>query len=250
MFFGIDDFNVTITSVHQPYPLSLNEDVISRNKSGLSIRVSNEAYFSWKGGNMVSEVGDISLFPADIDHHIKSGVQTEYLIYFMTDKPIPGGIRKFKPKNPAFFEKIFHDIYTSFFLKNPGYKYEMKGLFYKLVYLIEQEYQSFESGYALPRIDAASSYILEHFTENISVSHLAKICSMSETYFRKLFFEKYGMSPLKYINGLKLSYAKDLLSTSQFTVEQISDICGFNNVSYFSLFIKKETGNPPSKLFK
>lgn len=250
MFFGRDDFDVNIISVHKPFPLSLDEDVKNRDMHGLSIRVTNEAFFSWDGGSMLSEKGDITLFPAKVDHHIKSGVQTEYLIYFTTDKPLPGAIRKITPKNPSFYEKLFSDIYSVWFLKEPGYIFENKALFYKLVYLIEQEYESSISSSAAPRINTALNYILEHYTENIEIFHLAKLCSMSEAYFRKLFMKKYGVSPLKYINNLRLSYAKNLLSTGHFTVEQVSEMCGFNNVSYFSLFIKKETGTAPSKLYK
>ncbi len=62
---------------------------------------------------------------------------------------------------------------------------------------------------------------------------------MSDTYFRKLFVERFSVTPLKYINRLKLNYAKELLLSDYYTVEEIAEKCGFNNINYFSLFIKR-----------
>ena len=72
---------------------------------------------------------------------------------------------------------------------------------------------------------------------------------MSDTYFRKLFFQNFKTTPLKYINKLKLEYAKELLCSNYYTIEEVSEKCGFENINYFSTFIKKQTGVPPSRLY-
>lgn len=57
--------------------------------------------------------------------------------------------------------------------------------------------------------------------------------------------KKYKVSPLAYINKLKLNYALELLHSGYYTVSEVSDKCGFKNIYYFSTFIKKETGFSP-----
>ena len=69
---------------------------------------------------------------------------------------------------------------------------------------------------------------------------------MSDTYFRRLFVTRFGQTPLRYINAMRFERARELLCSEYYTVEEIAELCGFNNVNYFSLFIKKETGLPPT----
>ena len=92
-------------------------------------------------------------------------------------------------------------------------------------------------------------FIHEHFCErDLTVESLAKMCSMSDTYFRKLFKKRFAVTPLKYINQLKVDYAVELLQSGYYTVSEVAEKTGFDNVYYFSLFIKKETGKPPSQI--
>ena len=78
------------------------------------------------------------------------------------------------------------------------------------------------------------------------MDQLAVQCGMSSTYFRKQFSSVFHTTPLKYINQLRLTYAEELLQSDYYTIEEIAEKCGFNNINYFSLFIKKQTGYPPS----
>ena len=68
------------------------------------------------------------------------------------------------------------------------------------------------------------------------------MCNMSDTYFRRLFVAEFGTTPLKYINNLRMTQISELLQANYSSIEDISEQCGFNNVNYFSLFVKKETG--------
>lgn len=98
------------------------------------------------------------------------------------------------------------------------------------------------------KLHEAIEYIHDNFTNpTLTVDYLAHMCGMSDTYFRRLFVKNFQVTPLKYINVLRSNYAKELLSSGYYTVSQVSDKCGFNNVQYFSLFIKKETGLSPSR---
>ena len=47
-------------------------------------------------------------------------------------------------------------------------------------------------------ITPAIEYIEAHENEEISIETLAKICHLSPSFFRKKFFDKYGVNPLEY----------------------------------------------------
>ena len=79
---------------------------------------------------------------------------------------------------------------------------------------------------------------------------MAKRCNVSETYFRKLFFENYQITPLEYINNLRTEYAIELLESGYYNVTEVAEKCGFGNAYYFSTFIKKRTGHSPKKFIK
>ena len=113
---------------------------------------------------------------------------------------------------------------------------------------IERELAESKFSGAEDRLLDAVEFIHDNLTSNsLSIELLAHMCGMSDTYFRRLFVKNFKTTPLKYINKLKLNYAKELLRSGYYTVSQVSEKCGFENIQYFSLFIKKETGKTPSQ---
>ena len=77
----------------------------------------------------------------------------------------------------------------------------------------------------------------------------AKLCGISETYFRTLFKKVVGVSPLKYINDRKISRAKELISSKMYSIREVAQLAGFHDEAYFSREFKKATGVCPSKYF-
>lgn len=87
-----------------------------------------------------------------------------------------------------------------------------------------------------------------YFKNTPSVSELALLCNVTPEYFRMLFKKKYGTSPVKYINSLRLAHAKDLLSSGLYSVTEVSTLSGFSALPYFCREFKKKYGISPSVL--
>lgn len=66
-------------------------------------------------------------------------------------------------------------------------------------------------------------------------------------YFRKLFREAYGISPLKFINQLRIKRAKKLLKTGYYRVGESATLSGFDDMKYFSTVFKKSVGLAPTE---
>ncbi|MBQ8551841.1 MAG: helix-turn-helix transcriptional regulator [Clostridia bacterium] len=93
-------------------------------------------------------------------------------------------------------------------------------------------------------------YLSEHIEENPTVAELAALCNISEVYFRKQFKCHMGMTPLEYRNALRLGRARSYLEYGDISVQEISDMIGYSNVSHFIKEFKRQYGSSPLKYRK
>ena len=100
-------------------------------------------------------------------------------------------------------------------------------------------------------IKPAINYIhANYYKENISIEHLASLCGVSSVHLRGIFKKRFAMSPIKYINDLKMTRAKELLNSQFYTVSEVCFLSGYNDESYFSREFKKTFGITPSEYAK
>ena len=73
----------------------------------------------------------------------------------------------------------------------------------------------------------------------------------SDSYIRRVFLKSTGVTPLEFLNNVRLEAAKKLLiSETDTPISVISEQCGFKDPYYFSRFFKKKTGVTPSQYRK
>lgn len=83
---------------------------------------------------------------------------------------------------------------------------------------------------------------------DLSVAELARMCFLSESYFRSRFKQfSGGLSPSEYRNRLRIRKAQELLSSSLWTTELIAEALGFYDTSHFYRIYKKYTGKTPKQ---
>ena len=96
-------------------------------------------------------------------------------------------------------------------------------------------------------IAPAVEYIHKNYTKaSLSVEELAKICEISPEYFRSIFKNHFGASPIKYINNLKIERAKELISSGLYSISEAANLSGFADPCHFSREFKKTVGISPS----
>ena len=93
----------------------------------------------------------------------------------------------------------------------------------------------------------ALEYIENHLQDSFAIDILSTLCHMNISMFRRKFKSFTGMSPLKYINLLRIEKAKEMLKSELYTQTEIAESCGFNTTSYFVKIFKSITGNSPGK---
>ncbi len=92
-----------------------------------------------------------------------------------------------------------------------------------------------------------AKYISTNYKQSLSLSILAKKCSVSEGYLSKLFKKYTGMGINQYINISRIMAAKELFESTDLSVTAIAYECGFNDSNYFSQVFKHIVGITPKK---
>lgn len=89
------------------------------------------------------------------------------------------------------------------------------------------------------KLKTVLAYIDANFTMDITLDDLSHRFYISKYYLTREFKRAYGETIFQHIIGLRVNYAKRLLRFTDKSVEEISDLCGFNDQSYFSKQFKK-----------
>ena len=77
--------------------------------------------------------------------------------------------------------------------------------------------------------DELVPWIMENLHRDLTVPALAAKCAMSERHFTRKFATNFATTPAKLVSNLRIERARNLLSDSNFSIEQISRKCGFGN---------------------
>lgn len=88
-------------------------------------------------------------------------------------------------------------------------------------------------------IQRVKLYIDSHYSDNISIDHVAESLNMSVSYMAHSFKNLIGYSPGQYIIRRRIGEAQTLLSLTDDSITQISSLVGYDNSNYFSTVFSK-----------
>ncbi len=154
----------------------------------------------------------------------------------------------FKAENRGKLENLFVLSEKYWRSKSIDKRLKCRSLFYDILSLICAEYQPSEKKQKLK--DAVEYIHSSYLEKELSVEELARISDMSATYFRKLFGDIYHVSPIKYINHLKIEHAKELILSDMYPTDEVARLSGFSDDCYFRRVFKNETALSPREYRK
>ncbi|MGL5754810.1 MAG: helix-turn-helix transcriptional regulator, partial [Paraclostridium sp.] len=93
-------------------------------------------------------------------------------------------------------------------------------------------------------------FINEHINNKIYVETICSKFNISSTMLHSLFKKNMNVTFKNYINNIKLNKSKELISSSSYTLSEISEILGFSSIHYFSKKFKSQFGISPSEYSK
>lgn len=122
-------------------------------------------------------------------------------------------------------------------------------MFYRLFDILSRQREQSDSR-ATPVeswLQRAAEYMRIHYAEGITAQQVAQFVGIDRTHFSKKFTNRYGLSPGKYIQRLKMDEARRLLTETDYKLSEIAQLVGYPDLFSFSKGFKKTYGLPPSR---
>lgn len=101
-----------------------------------------------------------------------------------------------------------------------------------------------------PPVQKALTYIESDLSQDLSLSTLARLQSISPSYLSNIFKKETDHTVTEYVNTKRMEYAAHLLGTTRQQIQTIAQLCGILDVQYFSKLFKKYKGETPKEYRK
>lgn len=224
-------------------------------------------------GNVEYCEGMITVFPVNCPHMTFSyGEEENFWEYLFFD--VGAIVRNLYPNSPAYANEIIQGLNAKPAIYQPGEQNMMEVIINSIIreFVQKEHYhhlviercmhllvlQLMRNGKEVPyyadvnagpksaaHIGPAIEYIDKHYCKDLRASDLAAECGMSETHFRRIFHEYVDMSPMDYLNLIRVQKACELLQKNDEPMELVAEKCGFLSVSTFNRNFRKFLGTSP-----
>lgn len=224
-------------------------NVAARPFHALAFRVSGSASFSHGDLNSSTNAGDVFYLPANYSYMVAYPEKNEILvIHFESD--LSAKMENYQFNNSHVISMLFHRMYDIWNKKKDGYYFSALAVMCEILENISVQQSRSPHNETMKAFEDAVAYMEKNYTSGeCSVKKIVETAHMSNTYFRKLFLNKFSMNPNRYLVLKRLSYADKLLSAGKYSIREVAEMSRFGDVKYFSRVVKKEYGVPPSKLY-
>lgn len=135
--------------------------------------------------------------------------------------------------------EVFHDT------RNPMRAADLRNLLLRFVLDVlalaeHREVPAIQAG-----IRRALAHIDAHQASLLSVATLARVASMSESHFKKLFKRQVGTSPIEYAMRCRIEKSKQMLQKTSPPITRIAMDLGFSTSQHFACVFRRFTGLTP-----
>lgn len=96
------------------------------------------------------------------------------------------------------------------------------------------------------RLARVIEYMSCHFAEPLSLDQLAAEACISKFHFVRLFRERVGQPPHRYLAELRLDAAQRMLVSSELSIAEIAIECGYSTANHFSTTFARRFGMSPT----
>ncbi len=163
---------------------------------------------------------------------------------------LPQFIQTLRPSN---YVEIFYNLEKHFHKASDFSDFFLQSKLYELFFFL------FRDGNEAPLdhniltttniqlIIKGKNFIQKHYSEDIVLKDIANHVFLSPSYFHKIFTMAMNKSPHEYLVERRISAAKKLLKTTDMTMLEISEKCGFSTQSYFNQIFKSKVGVTPTQ---
>lgn len=151
------------------------------------------------------------------------------------------------------YEHIFKQIILELQRCQQDYEEMLALLLRHLLILFHRELKrnhALKNEYLDHEMDIAVSYFNENYNRDINIEAYAVSRGMSVSWFIRNFKKYTGTTPMQFITSIRITNAQMLLETTNYAINEIARIVGYDNPLYFSRLFRKQKGCSPSQYRK
>ena len=224
-----------------------NCTIAARPHSTLSFRTQGDASLTCGNDTFHAATGSVLFIPAGCTYEISSQAEEVFCINLNTSSAEPLQPKLFMPHNAPVLADAFHSVYQAWNSKRPGYYHKCMSIIYAILSQLDKQCSTTYQSPSFLSIKQAIEYMHEHFMDpDLKVSALCRMVNLSDTQFRRHFYEIYQTTPVKHLQVLRINYAADLLVNSSLSIDEVSFMSGFSDPKYFCFVFKRLKHRPPS----
>ena len=253
MFFARDNHVFEIVGVYRGVRERFKRDSFPRSHASMGIRLSGKSEFFYDGERKTATTNQLIYIPATLQYSQRS-VDEEFIsVCFIEHDEVCRKMELLELPKESKIQDMLIELHDAWVRREGGYKLKCQAMLYELLacaYNLSGGQEQPKSRLfelirpALERIYAG------YKTEELSIVSLAGLCYISPTYFRRVFKEVFGVSPISFIKALRIDSAVALLKSGDFSVSDVALAVGFTDAKYFSREFKKVKGVSPASYCK
>jgi AraC-like DNA-binding protein len=182
--------------------------------------------------------------------HYMSGLlrwEGQEAIWKQTEAPLP--LEQYQHiGEQSILKDHFIRLFEIWQAKHSGYMWQVKVGFLEILDQLTRykHLENEEDSQARQIVQASIDFIKLHVQdESLNRDQMARHAALSPGYFSILFKKHTGISPIHYLNKIRMDRAKELLRASRISIKQVAIEVGFSDSFYFSRVFGKETGMSP-----
>jgi AraC-like DNA-binding protein len=144
---------------------------------------------------------------------------------------------------------LFHGLISHVVAAEAGYRQIVTGITLQMLALLHAiaHHQTPDTDEQSKLISKAKFLLQESIDAPVNLEEMVKELPMGYSRFRKAFKAATGISPNQYHLDLRLDKAKELLLSTNLTINEIAYKTGFSTIFYFSRLFKQKNGLAPKE---
>ncbi len=220
----------------------------ARNTWALIMKYEGETEYTTPQGIVPSNPNHCVILPRGSSYEWRCVKSGGYYVVEFDAESAWHDVVSFTISNPDEIEKIFVRLEQGNRMQLPYFDMTALSGVYKIFSILmrgEEKKYNLSSKYR--RIAPSVDYIHRYYDRDLSNDIIAAESGVSTVYFRKIFTEHYGMSPIRYLHKLRIDKAKQMLRSEYGSVGTIAKTLGYSSIQHFSKTFREYTGMSPKQ---
>ena len=240
MFFASENFALKLLGVYHIHRKQRDVTNAPRNHITFSYRIRGSSTFVVGDQKFSADSGATVFLPEGVAfRNYNRGVEELIAVHMQSLGEPPRDLEVYQ--NTQNLEPLFWQLHR---LWEKGSYNQCMSILYRIFCELEE---SAPEERTVPAVIAPGVKLLQdRFLEpGLSVADAAQACFVSQVYFRRIYRQHFGCTPLQNVLQMRFDHAMQLMRSGYYSTEEAARLSGFSDVKYFRTAFTKRYGCSP-----